>query len=109
MFDNQLDPDGFDTGAGSFDTDETRVFARLADARHPVPPCLLTYGVEHDANVTATPGRCFTERVRMVDEKSIGLDLYMSELGCKRRPSFDVPDKMSANEELPKSVRLNSQ
>lgn len=63
---HQLDPDGFDTGAGSFDTDETRVFARLADARHPVPPCLLSYGVAHDPSVPATPGRCFTERVSIM-------------------------------------------
>lgn len=57
----QLDPNGFDTGTGSFDTDETRVFARLAEGGHPVPPCLLSYAV--DATLDATPGRSFTERV----------------------------------------------
>lgn len=59
-----MDPEGFDTGTGCFDTDETRVFARLAEAGHPVPPCLLTY--PSDATVPQTPGRSFTERVSVM-------------------------------------------
>ena len=59
----QLNPNDFDTGNGSFDTDETRVFARLAEAGHPVPPPLLSYAV--DSTLPATPGRSFTERVSL--------------------------------------------
>lgn len=58
-----MDPNDFDTGRGSFDTDETRVFARLAEEGHPIPPPLLSYAV--DATLAATPGRSFTERVRL--------------------------------------------
>lgn len=58
----QMDPNDFDTGRGSFDTDETRIFARLAQEGHPIPPPLLSYAV--DATLAATPGRSFTERVR---------------------------------------------
>lgn len=57
-----MDPNDFDTGRGSFDTDETRVFARLAQEGHAIPPPLLSYAV--DATLASTPGRSFTERVR---------------------------------------------
>lgn len=76
---SQLDPNGFDRGTGAFDTDEIRVFARLAEARHPVAPCLLTYGV--DTSVPVTPGRSFTERVSHQNKNKKQNALLRDEIG----------------------------
>ncbi|CAN0028237.1 unnamed protein product, partial [Ectocarpus fasciculatus] len=76
----QMNPDDFDTGRGCFDTDETRVFARLADGGHPVPPPLLSYAV--DATLAATPGRSFTERVRDLHLLGISPEPFLHCMPC---------------------------
>ncbi|CAM9668977.1 unnamed protein product, partial [Ectocarpus sp. 8 AP-2014] len=76
----QMNPEDFDTGRGCFDTDETRVFARLADGGHPVPPPLLSYAV--DATLAATPGRSFTERVRDLHLLGISPEPFLHCMPC---------------------------
>ncbi|CAM9705338.1 unnamed protein product [Pylaiella littoralis] len=76
----QMDPMDFDTGQGGFDTDETRVFARLAQSGHPVPLPLLSYAV--DASLAATPGRSFTERVRDLHLLGIAPDPFLHCMPC---------------------------
>ena len=75
-----MDPSGFDTGMGSFDTDETRVFARLAEANHPVPPSLLMY--PSDVTLPQKPGRSFTDRVSIARRRQVvkmhsDIDLFL--------------------------------
>lgn len=103
----QMDPRSFDTGAGHFGTDETRVFARLAEAGHPVPPCLLTYGV--DASLPGKPGRAFTERV---SKTFVGLCLllYESDLsrigyGVERWDSYVTQTLRESHETIAQSLR----
>ncbi|CAM9805954.1 unnamed protein product [Hapterophycus canaliculatus] len=75
-----MDPNDLDTGRGCFATEETRVFARLADGGHAVPPPLLSYAV--DATLAATPGRSFTERVRDLHLLGISPDPFLHCMPC---------------------------